>query len=377
MRKIAFLFFGIIFVVFTMSCSSNRGYQSVNVRDYPEVVTSSADIEQVLEKTLLSLVDVNKAVSVPPQGTVNQVDDLVVSDIGNGNFRASWSYKNIGDYNQDSTVNISDISSVAEKFFSKEREDYAYSYVVDGNNDGVINISDISPLAEHFFSNLDYYSISGSSSVTGEFIELAKIDFSQSISAGHKRWKTFETIVNSQGKTYFQVLPYFNGIAGAASEVVNVLPKPTQEQDWMNQQWWGYEIFIGDRPGEEVYYPFTLYFSNSRFTAFTDNDNFTIQYDIRMEFYDYQPPPPDPFRFNGPDPDLTYPLIGSGRYGREQGFERFGMELEDITGVNIVFSSVLVFSYDTPPSVTGWLDKTLANGDMVGGSAGFLLDSAI
>ncbi len=92
---------------------------------------------------------INKFASRPPEGARNAVDDLSVSDNGDGTLTLTWSYRNLGDYNQDGAVNIADITPLAEHFLESTS---AQNEWIDGNADGTISIGDVTPLAEYFFS---------------------------------------------------------------------------------------------------------------------------------------------------------------------------------------------------------------------------------
>jgi len=56
---------------------------------------------------------VAKAVSAPPAGEANRVEDLSVADNGDGTYTLFWHYRNLGDYNQDGVVSIADVTPVA------------------------------------------------------------------------------------------------------------------------------------------------------------------------------------------------------------------------------------------------------------------------
>ncbi|OPX22166.1 MAG: hypothetical protein B1H03_05065, partial [Planctomycetales bacterium 4484_113] len=70
----------------------------------PPVGTGETPVLQTEEK---------KLVSSPPTGEANRVDDLALTDNGDGTYTLTWSYKNIGDYNQDGIVNVMDLTPLA------------------------------------------------------------------------------------------------------------------------------------------------------------------------------------------------------------------------------------------------------------------------
>jgi len=114
-----------------------------------------------------------KLVSSPPTGEANRVDDLELIDLGDGTYTLTWSYVNVGDYNQDGIVDIKDITPLAVHF--NEAVDETNEWI-DGNADSVINIQDITPLAAHFFCDVAGYEIEGAT-VGGDFSTFKMVDF--------------------------------------------------------------------------------------------------------------------------------------------------------------------------------------------------------
>ncbi len=121
----------------------------------------------------------SKLVSKPPTGEKNRVDDLTLTDNGDGTFTLTWTYKNVGDYDQNGIVAIADITPLAEHFQeTAEGEGDSFRGWIDGNADGIINIQDITPIAENFFSQVWEYVIEGASLTTpGDFSEFARVSF--------------------------------------------------------------------------------------------------------------------------------------------------------------------------------------------------------
>ncbi len=118
-------------------------------------------------------------VSKPPTGPANRVDDLTLLDNLDGTFTLTWTYKNVGDYDQNGIVAIADITPLAEHFQeTAEGEGDSWRGWIDGNADGIINIQDITPIAENFFSQVWEYVIEGASLTTpGDFSEFARVSF--------------------------------------------------------------------------------------------------------------------------------------------------------------------------------------------------------
>jgi len=123
---------------------------------------------------------VSKIVSKPPTGEANRVDDLELIDNGDGTYTLTWSYRNVGDYNQDGIVNISDLTPLAVHFNEPADETNEW---IDGNQDGLINIQDITPLAANFFTTVEGYRLFESRLFEGVLDEHADVGFNSSRTA--------------------------------------------------------------------------------------------------------------------------------------------------------------------------------------------------
>ncbi len=125
-----------------------------------------------------------KMASSPPVGGDNAVSDLaLVFDAGF--YTATWSYRNVGDYNQDGEVGISDLTPLAMEFLQPVTPDNEW---VDGNNDGAINIADVTPLAMHFLSKCDHYALMQSAAEAGPFTEVTTIPFANATGSQRKQF---------------------------------------------------------------------------------------------------------------------------------------------------------------------------------------------
>ncbi len=93
-----------------------------------------------------------------PTGAFNAV--TITGNIDENNIvHLSWYERNSGDGNNDSNVNISDITPIAQFFFSTGFDPNSPNGLADYNGDGIINIQEIARLAETFFTNLSGYDV--------------------------------------------------------------------------------------------------------------------------------------------------------------------------------------------------------------------------
>ena len=191
---------------------------------------TSAQLKSELERQLLSLQSGDPASGGglkfalnPPSGPQNVITDLTAVDNSDGTFTLSWTYRNVGDYNQDGIVDIADIGPLAENFLQPALPENEW---IDGNRDGVINISDLAPLAENIFSEVAGYIVESSDSADGEFTEIARIEFPAEPTGGRRR---FETVVHPLQTSYWRVAPYDSeGTAGDPSDVIQIIVTPPQ-----------------------------------------------------------------------------------------------------------------------------------------------------
>jgi len=165
-----------------------------------------------------------KFVSTPPTGPSNRVDDLEITDLGDGTYTLSWNYTNVGDYNQDGIVNIMDITPLAVHF--QEPADSGNEWI-DGNGDTVINIMDITPLAANFLCDCAGYSIRGADAPDAPeegFTEIGMAAFSLAAGEGRKR---FQVPLPESAFGYFAVAPFDSaGELGELSNVLKLLNQP-------------------------------------------------------------------------------------------------------------------------------------------------------
>ena len=141
----------------------------------------------------------SKLISKPPVGEANRVDDLELIDNSDGTYTLTWSYKNVGDYNQDGIVSIADITPLAVHFNEPADETNEW---IDGNSDGIISIADITPLAVNFLNDVAGYAVEGSDEVKEASSQSLFVDFAQAIGIP----KRFYFRLESLDYSYYQVV---------------------------------------------------------------------------------------------------------------------------------------------------------------------------
>ncbi len=149
----------------------------------------------------LSAKGVSKIVSTPPTGEANRVDDLELDDNHDGTYTLTWSYKNVGDYDQNGTVGISDITPIAMQY--GETATYENEWI-DGDDNGTIGISDITPLAMNFSIECPGYDVEGADNPSGPWTYMMTVPLDDA--QGERRLVFYKTL-SALDFEYYRVTP--------------------------------------------------------------------------------------------------------------------------------------------------------------------------
>lgn len=102
-----------------------------------------------------------RSVSSCPKGDYNCVEDLsiIAQDATTATLR--WTEKNVGDYDNNGLVGVSDLTPVGVNFNAKvsTSSDPEKLSLVDGNHDDYINVSDITAIGQNFGSQITGYRV--------------------------------------------------------------------------------------------------------------------------------------------------------------------------------------------------------------------------
>lgn len=230
----------IVFGVLVMACGKKRSpatpaVQSFSVEEQlaqlSELVPPAgvdAALFQGLKDALAAELKgrgVSKLVSGPP----DDAPTLTATPGAGTYFTLRWQYRSTGDYNQDSFVNILDITPLAAHF-NQSIGDFPGNEVIDGNGDSVINISDLTPLAANFSVDCAGYQVQRATSLSGTFELLDTVAFGDAIDDGGR--KRFEYDVDASTYHAFKVVAVDgSGGLGAESNVVQASAAPPDITD--------------------------------------------------------------------------------------------------------------------------------------------------
>jgi len=151
------------------------------IEEYPVPSGVEEGVFEELREELTRKFDemaVRRIVSAAPSGEENRVDDLTLIDNGDSTYNLTWSYKNLGDYDLNGEVGVSDITPIALNYLAKTDDDVgddAYETWIDRSGDGEVGISDITPIAEYYLNDVVGYRVVTSDSATGGFMPIGNV----------------------------------------------------------------------------------------------------------------------------------------------------------------------------------------------------------
>ncbi len=123
----------------------------------------------------------NRQVRSAPDGINNMVADLTITSTTADSADLNWHYRSIGDYDQNSQVNISDLTVIGLHIGkSQQSEDWHRARLADGDGNGLITIADVTPIGANFGNAVSHYSVRRAhSNNPAEFSEVGSINQQQ------------------------------------------------------------------------------------------------------------------------------------------------------------------------------------------------------
>jgi thiol-disulfide isomerase/thioredoxin len=100
-----------------------------------------------------------RGTSGAPAGTRNKVDDLAITVQTATSATLAWTEKNVGDYDNNGMVGISDLTPLAILFGHSvaSASDPVWAAMVDGSGDNTISVADLAPIGQNFGDRCDGY----------------------------------------------------------------------------------------------------------------------------------------------------------------------------------------------------------------------------
>jgi len=97
--------------------------------------------------------------SQAPCGDCNKVTALTLVDMGESEYRLLWHEVNVGDYDNNGTVGIADITPIAMHFGEDASDPNSATGLIDGSGNHTVDISDITGIAMNFGTSLAGYNV--------------------------------------------------------------------------------------------------------------------------------------------------------------------------------------------------------------------------
>ena len=194
-RYLALILLTLTMLIFA-ACSSRSTHDRQASQDFQSQLAAlqtpqgvdTAVFAQLKDELARQLAQRGKAASTPPTGAANTPANVHFTDESGGNYTLHWEYRNIGDYDQNGTVGVTDITPIAMHFGHNGVDGLDDVIDVDGNGVGV---SDITPIARNYGVEFDHYGIEWATAETGptwsRLATFAKIGKSRNPETNDKR----------------------------------------------------------------------------------------------------------------------------------------------------------------------------------------------
>ena len=134
-------------------------------------------------------------------GLGTDVTDLNVQDQGGGDILLTWTYRHLGDYDQNGEVNISDLSPIGMHFHKTTASgDWNVAQAADGDANGEVNVADVTPIGQNYGSVVTGYRIESTATPgdDGSWVTVTEVQFSQGTLGAGQAFRTFSAQLSGQ-----------------------------------------------------------------------------------------------------------------------------------------------------------------------------------
>jgi hypothetical protein len=161
-------------------------------------------------------------ISTAPTSQASAVNDLMITHNTDGSADLTWTYKNQGDGDLNSEVNIADLTPMGIHLGKNgQSPDWFKAQNTDNDRNLEVNISDITPIGSNFLTKLDGYWLQRAVAVDSTWNPVSQIAFAASVvnSTNAQREFSFHLNVPADGN-FYRVAPYEGGNIGIPSNAV-------------------------------------------------------------------------------------------------------------------------------------------------------------
>lgn len=127
-----------------------------------------------------------------------------------------WRYHQIGDCNQDGTVDLVDVDELAVHWYEVVSR---ASEPLDGNGDGVVNICDITPIAANFGSSIDHFVVERTEVIGEAFEGFLHVNILQGRLPG---WRSFVAYLPNDTGGYWRITAFSKNRMAWPSVILDV-----------------------------------------------------------------------------------------------------------------------------------------------------------
>ncbi len=210
-------YLALIALTFTMlilaACSSRSTHERQTQLDFQSQLAAlqapqgvdPAVFAQLKDELARQLAERGKITAAAPTGIANTPANVHFTDEGGGNYALRWEYRNIGDYDQNGVVGVTDITPIAMHFGHAVGTD-PLDAVIDGDGNGTIGIADVTPLAMNFGVEVAHYVVKSSDAEDGTYSTWMMLPFSDG-TGGTDGWKDFSAVSDYIPLNWFRAYP--------------------------------------------------------------------------------------------------------------------------------------------------------------------------
>jgi hypothetical protein len=161
-----------------------------------------------------------KIASTPPTGAANEPANVHFVDEGGGSYTLHWEYRNTGDYDQNGTVGVTDITPLAIHFNHDPGTD-GMDIVLHPSGAGKVGISDVTAIAMNFGTNVTGYWLSQATAESGPWADLGGKPLSELEMTDTGGWRDYRNVITPVSGDWYLVTPFdVDGNRGEPSTAV-------------------------------------------------------------------------------------------------------------------------------------------------------------
>ncbi len=171
-----------------------------------------------------------KLISAAPGAAHGKVRDFSLAAQGDGTAQLEWSYFNRGDYDQNSEVNVADLTPVGRWLGTNSgSSDWPKAIVSDGDGNNEVNVADVTPIGQNFLMVISGYRVlSADSATASSWTVVQEVPFAAgNVPEGEAFQKFSHNLPSPVHGLWYCVAPFNGDGQGVPSEPVQYLaPKP-------------------------------------------------------------------------------------------------------------------------------------------------------